>query len=319
MVSLTFGRPEFLWLLIAAPIAVIAHLYFLRHAKRRALQFANFAVLRRATGHRYLARNHLLLILRILVIVLATLAVARATVWYDGAADENEYVIAIDTSASMAARDFSPDRLAAAKREALSFIDSLDADTRVGLVSFSGVSFIEEPLTTDRGVVRDALGRIEIEASGTDLPGAIITSVNLLATTERGRAILLITDGSNTIETFESRGLQRAAAYAIAHRVRVSTIGIGIAGAGPIGYLPTYYNVSATYNSDNLQYLANATGGSHHDATDEAGLRAAYGEVLSGRVPSTLAYDATGVLMGLALALLVLEWVLASTRFRSLP
>ncbi len=319
MVSVTFLEPVFLWLLLAAPIAIVAHLYFLRYAKRRALAFANFAVLRRATGQRFIARNNLLLVLRVLVIILAALAVARTTIWYDGASNENEYVIAIDTSASMAARDFTPTRLDAAKRDAAAFIEALDPDTRVGLVSFSGVSFIEQPLTTDRDALRASLEDLEIEASGTDIPGAVITSANLLATTERGRAIILITDGSNTIETFESRGLQRAVGYARTQRVRISAIGVGTRDAGPIGYLPSYYNVTAAYNIDNLAFLANETGGTRYEAADEASLAAAYAAIRSDVTASTLSYDATGVLMSLAMLVLLAEWILANTRFRSLP
>jgi Ca-activated chloride channel family protein len=319
MVSVTFLEPVYLWLLLAVPLIFVAHLYFLRNAKRRAMQFANFAALKRATGTKYVARNQVLLILRIAIVVLATLGVARTIVWYEGASDANEYIITIDTSASMAARDLAPDRLSVAKRQALAFVDSLDADTRVGVVSFSGVSFIEEPLTDDRSKVRDAISRLEIEASGTDIPGAIITSANLLATTERGRMIILVTDGSNTISTFESDGLRRASGYAQTQRVRITTIGVGTPGSGPIGYLPTFYNVSAAYNADNLAYLANATGGEHWQALDEAQLAAAYAEIRTGATSSTLTYDATGILMACAVLLLLVEWVLGNTRYRSLP
>ncbi len=319
MVSITFLQPVYLWLLLAVPLIFVAHLYFLRNAKRRAMQFANFAALKRATGTKYVARNQVLLIVRIAIVVLATFGVAQTIIWYDGSADANEYVITIDTSASMAAHDLEPDRLTVAKRHALDFVDSLDADTRVGVVSFSGVAFIEQPLTKDRGDIRDAISRLEIEASGTDIPGAVITSVNLLATTERGRMIILITDGSNTIQTFESDGLRRASGYAQTQRVRITTIGVGQPGSGPIGYLPTFYNVSAAYNDDNLAYLANETGGAHWQAIDEEQLAAAYENIRSGATSSTLTYNATGLFMGLAVLLLLVEWVLGNTRYRSLP
>jgi Ca-activated chloride channel family protein len=318
MIRITFLEPAYLWLLLLVPLVAVAHLYFLRYTKRKAMQFANFAVLRRATGQRFITRNHLLLALRLSIIVLAVLGAARTVAWYDGNANENEYVIALDTSASMAAQDFAPDRLTVAKEQARAFIDTLDPDTRVGLVTFSGVTFIEQTLTTDRAALKDALDKVTIEASGTDIPGAVITSTNLLVTTERGRAIILITDGSNTIETFESRGLQRAAGYAAANRVRINTIAVG-SDTGPIGYLPTFYNLTAAYDTSNLEYLSNYTGGSSYNALNPAELAGAYDQIQSDTLASTLSYDLSGILFGLALILLVMEWVMGSTRFRALP
>lgn len=319
MVTVTFNQPQYLWFLLALPLLVVTHFFLLRHSKRKALLFANFAVLKRATGQRYITKNYTILGLRLLIIACTILAVAQTSLWYEGRTNQNEYVLALDTSASMSAQDLAPDRLSVAKKYAVDFIDALDSNTRVGLVSFSGVTFIEEPLTLERGKVKDSLKQIEIEASGTDLSGAIITSTNVLTATERGRVIVLITDGSNTIETFNSKSLQRAVQYAKIKRVRIYAIGVGTDVNSPIGYLPTYYNVSATYNADNLLFMANATGGEHYTASDEAQLRDTYAKIQSDDQPSTLQMDLTPGLMMIALFLILIEWGLLSTRFRMLP
>ena len=319
MVSITFERPEYLWFLVAIPFLAVTHFFLLRHARRKALKFANFQVLKRATGQRFITKNYTLLIIRTCIIAFAILAVAQTSLWYEGQTNENEYVIALDTSASMSAQDVSPSRLDAAKTYALVFIDSLDSQTQAGLVSFSGVTFIEQALTKERGDIRDALSRIEIEASGTDISGAIITGTNLLTGSERGRALIVITDGSNTIETFQSNSLQRAVRYANINRVRIYAIGVGTEDRGPIGYLPTFYNVSATYNADNLVYITNATGGEYYAARDGAQLAAAYEDIRRTDKTSLLERDLTPGLMLITLMLILLEWGLISTRFRALP
>ncbi|MDD9952908.1 MAG: VWA domain-containing protein [Candidatus Woesearchaeota archaeon] len=319
MVSVTFTNPEYLWFLVMLPVLVAAHFFILRHTKRKALKFANFVVLKRATGQKYITKNYTILVLRLCIVLCAVLAVSQTIIWYEGETNENEYVIALDTSASMAAKDFQPTRMAAAISYAKEFVEVLDRNTRVGLVSFSGVTFIEQPLTNDKKDLRDSLDDFEISAAGTDIPGATITSTNLLINAEKGRAVILITDGSNTIETFHSKSLQRATQYAKINRVKIHTIGVGTDTNAPIGYLPTYYNVSATYNDENLQYISNATGGDHYRAFSEEELAAAYKDIQSAEKTSTLKLDTTPGLMLITLILILVEWILLSTRFRMLP
>jgi Ca-activated chloride channel family protein len=319
MVSITFENPEYLWFLFAIPFLIVTHFFLLRHTKRKAMKFANFVALKRITGERFITKNYTILIIRLLIITAAILAVSQTVIWYEGTTNENEYVIAIDTSASMTTEDIPPTRVEAAKIYAKEFVDSLDSNTRVGIISFSGITFIEEPLTLKRGDLHNSLDRLDASAAGTDIPGAVITATNVLASSERGRAIILLTDGSNTIETFASRGLQRAAGYANVHRVKIYTIGIGTDTQVPIGYLPQYYNVSATYNADNLLYLSNETGGQHYQASNPEELSAAYKDIRASDKTSTLRMDLTGGLMLICLMLIMIEWGLLNTRFRMLP
>lgn len=319
MVSITFDNPEYLWFLFAIPFLIVTHFFLLRYTKRRAMKFANFMALKRVTGERLITKNYTILTIRTLIIACAILAVSGTVIFYEGQTNENEYVITIDTSASMTAEDLQPSRLEAAKMYASGFIDNLDDKTRVGIVSFSGITFIEEPLTLDRGNLYETLDRIESVASGTDIPGAIITSVNVLNGAEKGKAVILLTDGSNTIETFNSRSLQRATSYAQINRVKIYTIGVGTDIRTPIGYLPQYYNVSASYNSENLEFIANETGGKFYQATDEAALEAAYDNIRSTDQTSTLRTNLTPGLMLTALCLLLVEWGLLNTRFRMIP
>jgi Ca-activated chloride channel homolog len=319
MVSITFEHAEYLWFLLAVPVLIVTHFFLLRHSKRKAMKFANFVALKRVTGERLITKNHTILVIRILIIFSAVLAVAGTVLWYEGETNQNEYVITIDTSASMTAEDVPPTRLDAAKLYGQQFIDGLDPNTRVGIVSFSGVTFIEEPLTTDRAHLHESMGALEVAAAGTDIPGAVITATNVLNNAEKGKAIILITDGSNTIEDFNSRSIQRAVGYAQLNHVKVYAIGVGTAGSTPIGYLPKYYNVSATYNADNLQLIANETGGKYYYAADADSLRGAYADIKAADKVSTLKLELTSGLTILCLLLIMIEWGLINTRFRSIP
>src|SRR5881409_3200872 len=80
-------------------------------------------------------------------------------------------VIALDLSRSMEARDVRPDRLSAAKRDALSLLTALEG-SQVGLVTFAGSAKIVSPLSTDReglaSIVETASTR-DMDRPGTDL------------------------------------------------------------------------------------------------------------------------------------------------------
>lgn len=319
MAQLTFENPMFLWLLLTLPFFWFVHFYWLRHTKRKAMKFANFRVLKRITGHKLITRNYTVLAVRTLILVLAIIVTSQAVYWYEGEANDNAFVLAIDTSASMRAEDILPDRLSAAKEYAGLLVDAVDSQTSFAVLSFSGVTFIEQTLTTDRRSIRSTIDDIQaIDAGGTDIPGALITSANLLVGTDKGKAIILITDGSNTLETFASQSLQQALDYVLEQKAIVYTIGVGTESA-PIGYLPSYYNISGVYNEETLLYIANQTGGLHVAATTRDDLLEAYETIAGESQVALIRLDLAPYTIVLILVLLLLEWGLINTRFRSIP
>src|SRR5262249_51028349 len=101
--------------------------------------------------------------LRVLAIMLLLVAIARPQTSYDESKVTTEgidIVLAMDVSASMLAKDFSPNRLEASKKEAENFIDGRQHD-RIGLVIFSGESFTQCPVTIDHAIVKNQLAQIK--------------------------------------------------------------------------------------------------------------------------------------------------------------
>jgi len=86
-----------------------------------------------------------------------------------------DLVLAVDLSRSMDARDVRPDRLTAAKGEALALLGALEG-SRIGLVEFAGSARIVSPLSTDReglaSLVETATTR-DLDQPGTDLGQAL--------------------------------------------------------------------------------------------------------------------------------------------------
>jgi Ca-activated chloride channel homolog len=316
---LTFNDPRFLWYLLSVPLLVISHYAFLKYARKRAMRFANFEALKRISNERIMTKNHIILILRVLILSFLILAISGTSLWYMGASDQNDYIIAIDVSSSMSSGDFSPSRLEAAKRYSDIFISNAKPDAKIGLVSFSGASFIEYLPSKDRAGLRSAVSDLSFStAGGTNIPDAIITSTNLLIPSEKGKAVILLTDGSNTAGYYAKDPIGEGIKYAKLNNIIMYTIGIGST-TGPIGYLPEYYNISSVYDENVLLRIANETSGRYYSALDNQELEQAFRDIVGDSRVANIQIDLTMGLLITALGLIFLEWGLISTRYRSLP
>lgn len=110
-----------------------------------------------------------------------------------------DIVFAMDVSTSMLARDFTPDRISAAKDIAIEFISQRPSD-RMGIVVFAGESYTQCPLTTDRATLINLMKEVQTDLieDGTAIGNGLATAVARLSTSDApSRVIILLTDGVN--------------------------------------------------------------------------------------------------------------------------
>jgi Ca-activated chloride channel family protein len=148
-----------------------------------------------------------------------------------------DVLVAIDVSKSMLARDIPPSRLDKAKHEVESFIDRLRGD-RIGLIAFSGVPFVQCPLTLDYGAAKIFLDIMDpdlIPVPGTALGGAIQKAIETFDQQERKHKVLvLITDGED-----HGDDVMKFAEEAERQGIVIYTVGIGSPQGEPIPELAT--------------------------------------------------------------------------------
>jgi Ca-activated chloride channel family protein len=142
--------------------------------------------------------------------------------------------LAIDTSRSMLAEDLSPNRLARAKLAAQDLVRSLPTD-RIGLIAFSGVAFIQAPLTVDHDAVLESIHQLDAEIiprGGTNLAGPVDLALEAMKDTETSLAALVIfSDG----EAHEGDGdLDALSKKLDSARLLVLTVGVGTPAGGII-------------------------------------------------------------------------------------
>ena len=149
-----FSNPGVLYLLLLLIPALVW--YVLRQKDQNAsLQLSNTQGISDFGNTWKTHFRHLPIALKSLAFICLIIAIARpqsSESWENSTTEGIDIVIAIDVSSSMLARDFTPDRITAAKSIGAQFISGRPND-RIGLVIFSGESFTQCPLTTDHGLV----------------------------------------------------------------------------------------------------------------------------------------------------------------------
>ena len=137
-------------------------------------------------------RRSLLLLLQLLLAVLLAVLVARPFAERP-AALAHDLVLVVDASASMAATDEFPTRLAAAKRAAQEQIANVPAGGRVSVIAAAETAQLVANEATDRGRIARAIEAIE-QSTG---PGNLEDALKLagkLAERTLGAEILVVTD-----------------------------------------------------------------------------------------------------------------------------
>jgi Ca-activated chloride channel family protein len=309
--EITFLNPNYLWLLFVIPFLILTHFYGLKFSRKKAIKFANFEALSRVTGGHRLSMNLPLLFLRFFTLLFLIFSLAGPIIWYMGEGGDFNFVIAIDSSGSMMADDFSPNRLEAAKQAALEFVDSVPDDSKLALMGFSGTSFVKETLTDDMEKIQEAIDAIKVEfSSGTAIGDAIISASNILMEEEKGRVIVLLTDGQSNVGTL----IEKSINYANDRFVTVNTIGMATEQGGKFLGLEAI----STLDEDSLFSIAKNTGGSFYKAENNEELVSAYKEIAKvskKKMPIKLSLW----LIIMTFITLAVEWVIVNTKFRSVP
>jgi len=307
--ELNFVNPEYLWLLFSLPILIFIHFTTLKSTRRRAFKFANFEAIERVTGGELLSKNLYLVFIRVMILFLFILAISGVSFTYQGLGSNYDFVIAIDNSNSMIVDDFIPSRLQAAKTAAIDFLDEISPDNKVGIVTFSSAAYSQSELTEDRFKTSQVIRSIELSSTGgTDIGEALVTSTNLLIGTLNPKAIILITDGQSNVGLPVSDAID----YVNLRHVTVYTIGIGTDEGAD------FYGAQLVLDEETLKNIALSTSGEFFKAEDVTELKNAYDRIANS-TERKITRRLDLVFTIIALFLLILEWTLINTRYRTIP
>lgn len=335
---MTFTWPFMLLSLAIIPFFGWLYMRAQRRRQRLTQAYGTLGVVRETAGRRPLGwRRHVPVLCFGLGLVALCLAMARPVATVGVPRWEGTLILAFDVSGSMAAADLDPSRMEAAKAAAIEFVQRQPASVKIGVVAFADSGFAIQLPTTDQAVVLSSINRLAPER-GTSLAYGIATSIDAIfvrpeATriysdltptptpspppvepgSNRAAAIVLITDGENTVlpEPFE------AAQLAADRGVRVYPIGIGSPGGATLeveGFM-----VHTRLDEPTLQQIAQMTAGVYYNAQNEEDLRAIYDELDPEFVIRTETLEVTSFFAGVGIVLLLIGGGFSLAWFSRLP
>ncbi len=270
-----FEWPAALLFGLVVPVVLGAYLLAMRRRRRQAVTYSSLALLRRVIPRTTRWYRHLPVALLLLSLGFLAVAFARPEVTSAVPVGTTVIMLAVDESGSMCSTDMTPNRLEAAQRAALQFVDAQPSGVKMGLVVFSGFTELAVAPTTNRSDLDQALDNLTAN-DGTAIGAAILKSIEAIsevdphvqpiengvlnaATQSAGQAtsatakpgvhgyassvVILLTDGSNTV------GISPLSAvpYAVARGVRVYTVGLGTTQPGQLVCTPSQLGNDSDY------------------------------------------------------------------------
>ncbi|MDP8230325.1 MAG: VWA domain-containing protein [Candidatus Gorgyraea atricola] len=275
-----WGTPVYLNFLLIIPLLVVFFVFISINKRKAMNRFGDSSLVERLSVSKSAQKERASRILIVIITLFLILAFSRPQIGTKLTMTNRQGVdvmIAIDTSSSMMAQDIKPNRLEKAKLEVASLIDKLKGD-RVGILTFSGTSFIQCPLTLDYNAAKMFLNIVApgmMPRPGTAIGEAIEKTTKAFVKKQRKHKVLvLLTDG----EDHETSPIE-AAKKAKKEGIIIYTIGIGTRKGEPIPLIDESGNVTG-YKKDKdgevvmtklddstLQKIALITGGKYYHAT----------------------------------------------------
>lgn len=244
-----------------------------------------------------------------------------------------DIMLCMDVSTSMLSEDLKPNRIEAAKKVAIEFINGRPNDN-IGLTIFAGESYTQCPMTVDHAVLLNMLNNMRCDMAqrgliddGTAIGMGIANAVTRLKDSKaKSKVIILLTDGTNNRGEISP---MTAADIAKSFGIRVYTIGVGTNGTAPypvsVGGHTEYINVPVEIDTKTLSAIAGKTDGEFYRATSNSKLHDVYQEI--DRLEKTKMnvkkyskrYEAFAPFVWIAIAALLIELLLRVSILKKLP
>jgi len=332
---MTFFSPNMLWLMVVLLPCVLGYVWLLRRPNKGALRYSNLGLVKRAVGSGQW-RRHVPPAFFLAAMGVAIFSIARPAVILTLPSEALTIILAMDVSASMAARDVEPQRMLAAQAAAIDFVKELPIQAKIGVVAFSTDAKTVQSPTDNMDDVVTAISRLTPQLA-TATGSAIITSLrNIfdqveepLAPNSRPRGaplgeappereinplapgsynsavIILLTDGVTNTGPYPLLAAKEAADRG----VRIFTVGFGTKEGGPIEVEGVVTLVKL--DEETLKRVADMTHGAYYRAGNQTELKEVYKTLTELLVQEKRKTEMTAVFAGLAALFTILAATLS--------
>ena len=309
-----FGFINALFLFLLIPLLIFIYHRYNSNKKESILKFSSLKVIKKTDVKKHVIRKHLPFILVIIILSLAIIALANPQIVTAGMQKGINLGIVLDGSESMAASDYKPTRLEAAKDAVNSLVEKTSGKNNVGVVLFeTGASTISY-LTPVKEKTLNSISLIQQGNGATAIGDGLSLGVDMVsAILDKKRTIILLSDG---IQNSGLVSIEQATQYAVINNVQVHTIGIG--SEKPVYIRDDIYGEPqyAELDENALKNISNSTGGSYFKSLDEQTLNEIVLELSSNIEYETELSTIRDWFIGSAIGLLLLNMYIIYGKYR---
>lgn len=335
---MSFIWPFMLAALVLLPFGVILYLWFQRRRRQIVARYGSLGLVQTGTASGLGWRRHVPAVFFFLGLTALVFALARPQTVVSLPRVEGTVMLVFDVSGSMAAEDFEPTRMEAAKAAATTFVQKQPTTVQIGVVAFSDGGLAVQAPTDDQGAVLAAINRLapnRATSIGAGLAAALesiyqaedrsnlqYSDLTPLAPTTptpvppgtfAPAVIVLLSDGENNARPDPLQVAQAAADYG----VRIYTIGVGSARGTELTV--NGFTVFTQLNEELLQQVATVTQGQYYNAADAEQLEAIYNGLRPQLVLRDESLEVTALLAGVGIAMFLVGGGLSLWWFSRLP
>ena len=309
-----FGFINALFLFLLIPVLVFIYYKYNSNKKESILKFSTLKIIKKTNAKNNLIRKHIPFLLVIIVFSLIIIALANPQIVTLGSEKGVNLGIVLDGSESMAASDYEPTRLDAAKRAITSLVTKTSETNNVGVVLFETGAGTISYLTPVKQKTLDSISSIQQGTGATAIGDGLSLGIDMVSSIlDKKRVIILLSDG------IHNSGLvspEQATQYAILNNVQVHTIGIG--SNEPVYLRDDIYGDPqyAELDEQTLQDIASSTGGNYFKSLDEQGLNEILLEVNTNLEYETELSTIRDWFIGSAIIILLIDIYIIYGKFR---
>lgn len=309
-----FGFINAFFLFLIIPLLVFIYYRYNSNKKESILKFSTLKIIKQTNAKNNAFRKHIPFVLVLVVLSLIIIALANPQIVTMGNEKGVNLGIVLDGSESMAASDYEPTRLDAAKNAITSLVTKTGKTSNVGVVLFetgagtiSYLSPIKEKALTSISSIQQGTGATAM-GDGLSLGVDMVSSI-----LDKKRVIILLSDG------IHNSGLvtpEQATQYAVLNNVQVHTIGIG--SEEPVYLRDDIYGEPqfAELDEETLQKIASSTGGNYFKSLDEQTLNQILLELKTNLEYETELSTIRDWFIGSAIIILLIDIYIIYGRFR---
>jgi len=262
-----FGFINALFLFLLIPILIFVYHKYNSNKKDSILKFSSIKIIEKAIVKKNTIRKHIPFVLVMVVLSLIIIALANPQTTTMGVEKGVNIGIVLDGSESMAASDYKPTRLEAAKNAVNSLVTKINVKNNVGVVLFETGATTISYLTPIKEKTLDSISLIQQGSGATAIGDGLSLGIDMVSSIpDKKRVIILLSDG------IQNSGLvtpQQAIQYALINNVQIHTIGIG--SEKPVYLRDDIYGEPqyAELDETTLRDVSGSTGGSYFKSLDE--------------------------------------------------